>query len=111
MSAHTPGPWLFVAEGTECDGVNVRYSVSSEDATSIASGQSQEHMADISGAILEGECIANARLIAAAPELLAALRDLIEQFEEHDERNREPECPVCYAVQQARAAIAKAVQQ
>ena len=72
MSArHTPGPWILTTEATEVEGVNVRFSIDSHTHISICGGQSQEHMKD---AIYEDECRANARLIAAAPELLEALK-------------------------------------
>jgi hypothetical protein len=68
---HTPGPWIVAFEATEVSGVNVRFDVSSEHRISICTGQSQEHLGD---GINEDECRANARLIAAAPELLQALQ-------------------------------------
>lgn len=68
-AAHTPGPWLLESEPTEFKGVNVRWGIDSQHRISIASGQSQEHI----NGICEAECLANARLIAAAPELLEAL--------------------------------------
>jgi hypothetical protein len=75
MSAkHTPGPWRLTLEPTELPGVNVRFCIDTDYAINIAGGQSQEHLEDASGAIFEQECRANARLIAAAPDLLAALK-------------------------------------
>ena len=72
---HTPGPWILTTEPTEVEGVNVHFSIDSHTHISICGGQSQEHMKD---AIYEDECRANARLIAAAPELLEALKELVE---------------------------------
>jgi hypothetical protein len=71
MTKHTPGPWILNTEPTSCEGVNVRFDVSSNRRVSIASGQSQEHMSGID----EEECKANARLIAAAPCLLSSLQE------------------------------------
>lgn len=52
------------------------------------------------------EAVANAHLIAAAPELLAALQDLIEDITHEDHRPKD--WSVQAVVRQARAAIAKA---
>lgn len=73
MSKHTPGPWIPEIEPTNTEGVNVRFSVNSKEKLHICSGQSQEHLGEDHG-IHEDESRANARLIAAAPELLEALK-------------------------------------
>ena len=79
MSAqHTPGPWRLTLEPTELPGVNVRFCIDTDYAINIAGGQSQEHLGGASGAIFEEECRANARLMAAAPNLLAVLQELEE---------------------------------
>ena len=75
MSAqHTPGPWRLTLEPTGLPGVNVRFCIDTDYAINIAGGQSQEHLGGASGAIFEEECRANARLMAAAPDLLEALK-------------------------------------
>ena len=54
---------------------------------------------------------ANARLIAAAPELLAALAEAVDELEQmhrHYYGNCPGGCPACVAIDKARAAIAKA---
>jgi hypothetical protein len=64
---HTPGPWKFI----EDDGI---FYVEAGNGHRYADG-------DMEGAC--GECLANARLIAAAPEMLEALkdaRDFIEKY-------------------------------
>lgn len=83
MSKHTPGPWeleiITSAYVTACDGT---------------------HIADVhhgSTATAKAEGSANARLIAAAPELLEALEFVIRGVPDTWE-----------GVQKARAAIAKA---
>jgi len=48
------------------------------------------------------------RLMKLSPRMLAVLRDLVAQLAEHDDRYREPECPLCAAVADARAVIAEA---
>jgi hypothetical protein len=77
MSAkHTPGPWLALVEPTECEGVNVRFSIDSGLHFGICGGQSQEHL--IHNGIKEDECRANAQLIASAPDLLEALQSCVD---------------------------------
>jgi hypothetical protein len=81
MIKHTPGPWVFIGDVK---------SVGSKDPTdeycawvetgggrkyrgSICSLQSAAHI----GGIGHGEALANTRLIAAAPDLLAALEGIL----------------------------------
>ncbi len=104
-AAHTPGPWSPYFNRSEVSGVHIVWSIDSAQRISICGSQSQEHLG--SDAILEDECRANARLIAAAPELLDALQSIADCCdEEHAARD--------YASRQteirgiARAAIAKA---
>lgn len=61
MSGHTPGPWTV-----ERDGPNRRWLVNGDDFA----------VATCDGAIRRQE--ADARLIAAAPDLLNALRDMLD---------------------------------
>jgi hypothetical protein len=71
----TPGPWHLTVGASGVEGVRVSFRIDANPQISIASGQSQEHLGEDCGSrILEAECIANARLIAAAPDMLAALR-------------------------------------
>lgn len=72
---HTPGPW-FVLDVTRH---NWRARVAPEsnprlNTAALVFGHSEDHVT------------ANARLIAAAPELLAALEDLLEYHSEDDDR-------------------------
>lgn len=88
MSKHTQGPWTWGGV-TNTDEPAGYYSV-----------------ADAGGAVicrLTGQPAANARLIAAAPELLEAVRDLLD---EHDHYGGCPDSSPAWAT--ARAAIAKA---
>ena len=92
-SKHTPGPWTQDSLGG---------------TTVWASGK--RAVAQCTG-FERSENVANARLIAAAPELLDALRELVA---EHDERNagrdpaRDGHSPDTGGVVLARAALAKA---
>lgn len=109
-ATHTPGPW-FVFAGREgifnnCD---VIVSAHVEDAIVCAMGHDMPEIAS------------NARLIAAAPELLAALKAVTEHMDRAGgDAYAMPECPWCKAgpdgdhhgsdceLVAARAAIAKA---
>ena len=79
MSKHTPGPWRVGGRGEYLNQLNI------EPCIGVAYGH-------------DVELIANARLIAAAPDLLEALEALIED-------QRDASLPV---LAKARAAIAKA---
>lgn len=63
MSKHTPGPWH-----PYLDSFYVFDSDNHRVADTCANGKS------------DAECMANAHLIAAAPDLLAALEGLVKQF-------------------------------
>lgn len=94
MSAHTPGPWevhpeenrrAFAENLVVADGVAVAIALNNEER---GAGWTK--------------CEANARLIAAAPDLLESLRALVEVASECI-----PET-AGHELEQARAAIAKA---
>lgn len=92
MSAHTPGPW------------SVEIDHQTETPEFIRAYHKGE-MFDIASLSDETEDIkANARLIAAAPDLLAALDDLLSYLEGYD--HDYPEAAPKF--DRARAAIAKA---
>lgn len=76
MSAHTPGPWLYATD------IGQVGSIELADGTVIA--QTQQLLGDFD----RNQRDANARLIAAAPELLEALQgfmrngmDGVEEYE------------------------------
>lgn len=74
MSAvrHTPGPWIFYAAGCAAVPPYVRV------AKYWPQAGAYQIIADCSHEVTGGtECEANARLIAAAPELLVALKEAI----------------------------------
>jgi hypothetical protein len=101
---HTPGPWR----------VNVFLNVLREKLTC----QMAVHQLGPSLPILEAtffhcgsvdECAANAHLIASAPELLAALKNITEDYAERFDLDSESTNPgIKSSIEQARAAIAKA---
>ena len=91
METHTKGPWR----------VNERLLaiVSDEPCTDILGAENVEHY----GGYLIAESIAprNLSIIAAAPEIYAALKDLVYQVQGPDQ-------PAWLCLKDARAAIAKA---
>ena len=98
MSSHTPGPWAHSSDGVEC------YSEAPGKCYAVT-------VATIRGLDYESEFIskamgmANARLVAAAPELLAALKAVCKAWD-----NREDDYfpGMMLAQDLAEAAIAKA---
>ena len=98
---HTPGPWVV------CRGVVHQIPVAS-----VAMDGLKLNVAHVTG-IRNGEGLANARLIAAAPDLLEALQQATSALEWRWERVANRAAPVHEtaiqeAYNQARAAIAKA---
>ena len=92
---HTPGPWKVYKELT---------SRSGEWLIAMDAGDKGRGIAIAETRVATGDELANARLIAAAPELLEALQRLSAQCE----RLRLPGQPETDAEKTARAVIAKA---
>lgn len=110
MSAkHTPGPWQW--DGSPCD-----YDASNEAPWLVTDAYAvgvEKTLRD--GVILKGqiECLneSNARLIAAAPDLLEAVRAYVQHFEAHHITNTHGGRDFDFTghiAQLARAAISKA---
>jgi hypothetical protein len=97
MTAHTPGPWKVDAEGKD------RYIVAQHE-TGEYTFALLRHGFGMSGSKQELE--ANARLIAAAPSLLAALEDLLDLGRAGFIQGAD--IAVTRAVEEARAAVAAA---
>lgn len=96
MSKYTPGPWVLENRGC-------KYIVSKP-----GDGYITRDVCRLDGSTMSAFAQeANARLIAAAPELLEALRGLLALDKEHHQRGHDDE-DICQEVQAARAAIAKA---
>lgn len=115
MSSFTPGPWEYIASnehhgpyvacnfgGDICD----CYAMSNPSSLSVRNGgdskpiHSQHEMAD-----------ANAHLIAAAPDLLEALKDIVgmsSAFASATSGQPFTHQAACYVIDKARVAIAKA---
>lgn len=91
MNTHTPAPWGLVQDG------DVYVRLSNDNVIRCMDERSD---------VATGEDYANARLIAAAPDLLAALQ-LVNRIWSHDQTaNLAPDSPVAIV----RAAIAKATE-
>jgi hypothetical protein len=89
MSAHTPAPWYALADGVADAAIGYRAIIDSDGYTVCNPSPMGE---------------ANARLIAAAPDMLAALQ-MVEAIWSRDQTaNIDPESPLA----KVRAAIKKA---
>jgi hypothetical protein len=101
MSAHTPGPWRAIPP--EEQGSHFRSWIVGRGTATLVS------VMNASGATAYNE--ADARLIAAAPDLLMALEDAVHLFEQcqpYLADARVSSLPVRISLDAARAAIAKA---
>ena len=97
MSKHTPAPWQYAFEGgtvafiVEADGTTIAKISTTENSTAHRSLPS------------------NARLIASAPELLEALKDLLRDLDTVDSYAlNETILPIWEDIDRAKAIIAKA---
>lgn len=105
MYKHTEGPWVVCIE----DGDNKAFTVFSEcqlDENNRISADDFSHMCICTAGLNHENFEANARLIAAAPELLESLQELVQILEKMLMIQGEPK-PGSIG-HKARAAIAKA---
>lgn len=98
MSKHTRGPWIAY----ETQIVKARVEIEQSHGTMKTN---EYPIAAVNANLPEQEALANARLIAAAPELLAACRDMLTVLEEVMPRFKDYHGN--WTVQSARAAIAR----
>lgn len=90
MSRHTPGPWIVCTNDTEPDVVFIE-----QDAENLAEEHGEPSI--VGGIGLTGDGIdeviglANATLIAAAPDMLKALRECITDEASVAYKNNDPE--------------------
>ena len=96
MSKHTPGPWMATTAGPVMEGYSQGHAIASLEQNTLVAGC----FSDVRG----GTAIAaaNAQLIAAAPDLLAALERSLNWLSSYPGGCSLP------AYDQARAAIDKA---
>lgn len=97
VTGHTPGPWQAGRSdmATIVDGYESKWIYAGDTYVAVASGVM----------LGWGEVIANANLIAAAPDLLAALERIVNECRVYCEGSEDIDN---YAVDQARQAIRKA---
>lgn len=88
---HTPGPWQYAQEGVAAFGI-VK-----------PDGHSVVHLSALRNSTAHAELEANARLIAAAPDMASALRAILFQLTQGEKVFTRDDC-----ITQARAAYAKA---
>jgi hypothetical protein len=101
--AHTPGPWLAGTGLDDCQNLGV-YMRDDDGTHGPQIAEVLSETVELEGSDFEARMFADARLIAAAPELLEALRSASMQFEHNGD-----ECPEDRAVlDQMQAAIARA---
>lgn len=96
---HTPGPWKYDDEWALIVGPN------DEEICAIHAAQSSGERR-----VNRNKAQANGRLIAAAPELLAALKDVIQCWNEHGvalttEQIAEAEHNMCNSCRQAQSTL------
>ncbi len=101
MTQHTPGPWDDQYPQHSPGEIHI-YGADGNIVGSVWGIENDAQKDTVS--------VANARLIAAAPELLEALKGLCNTLREYSKNRETPQLhgPVCVASEQARAAIAKA---
>jgi len=101
MSGHAPGPWEVLPESDSHEGpLNIVSEYEEKGGRASANW-----IAECDLQSDEAQNRANARLIAAAPELLNALKDLVRHDRIEDERDH---LPTCLEREQAEDVIAKA---
>ena len=92
---HTPGPWAVFQNDSDEERLDIN--------SLHPSGKGAFFVAETIGGLADGEMEANARLIAAAPDLLQACEQA-EHWLDHDDGSAEP----AEMLRVLRAAIAKA---
>lgn len=109
MIKHTLGPWEFIEDdGRQVDDCLGPYTICDEARNDLASVYSRENA---TVAISRSCAIANARLIAAAPDLLDALQDALfcmESSVKIKNQDWDGSATLESSIGKARAAIAKA---
>ena len=104
--SHTPGPWVK-DYGATLGHIKTTSPTVADGTPTVARYDIGRQFPDVTFAISIEEQEANGHLIAAAPDLLAALKDLLAacDFDAMGQPFEEGECPAC---DRARAVIAKA---
>ena len=106
---HTPGPWAAYLSRHSPQSKPHRFRIEAgQDCVAVSAKYGED-----SGAIHDRDIMAaNAALIASAPELLAALEAIISGWDSPTYGDDAAKIDHCFdAIEQARAAIAKATQE
>lgn len=87
MKTHTPGPWLVNFEQNKFDSRHSKVQVVDGSSASLNNGGLPLVLANVNAMPFndESEPLANAHLIAAAPDLLAALERLAHPMADDDD--------------------------
>lgn len=101
---HTSGPWELFIDDTGGQWSGWPLSITTKDKMVVRTGGQWPYEWD--DATSQREAVANARLIAAAPELLAVLENLIWAIKDVRGVDMEDYCPAEF--REAREAISKA---
>lgn len=104
---HTTGPWRIQEECWQPENHSYNLRIESESEPESLGTAGARKIAEIPRSLGIETSVANARLIAAAPELYDALRNLLDRIDVYFKA--EDECaPDWVASEQARAALTKA---
>jgi hypothetical protein len=89
MKTHTPGPWLVNFEQNKFDSRRSKIDVVDGNSASLNHGGLPLVLANVNAMPFndESEPLANAYLIASAPDLLAALQRLVHPMADDDDLN------------------------
>jgi hypothetical protein len=112
-NAHTPGPWVLTIKPAEHDADFTVAEIEQPRAVKYRGAVTRLQSAEHIDGIGKDELIANARLIAAAPDMLEALKELLtdcpdETFRTGQALRRDQAAALNGAILMAKDAIAKA---
>ena len=106
MTAHTPGPWAVEEQFVKTNCVEVFADFGREDDCVVArvyswSGDGKANDHDLLRERRRIEAVANARLVAAAPDLLAACEAYVRWLDEEPPNDPDPETVIKAAIVKA----------
>ena len=101
MSKHTPGPWKLTEIPDDKMISSWHIQIGAEPLSVFPFSHNISPCGQYGGYVIDGEKMANATLIAAAPDLLAALQDIYAIIE-----REKTNLPLCFAYSHGKAANA-----